>query len=417
MNQLNRVVVTGMSVCAPNGVGIHAFEKNILKGVSGCDYINHFAIPEGFGKTAGIIKDFHPDTLFKENKTPHLKHDRLNLLASFCIDEILGNANLSKKDKSNVALYISSAIGPMASMENIFIQKNIFNKKIAKRSLSRFSFSAITNDLVKKFSFKGGSIVIPTGCVGGCDAISYATNAIRTGKVERVIVGAVEAPVTPLVIASFGRIHANSTRACDPKESSCPFDERRDGFVLAEGAGFLMLESESAAKKRSANILGEVKGVASVNNCFHMTDILSDGKSISLSCELALKDANLNKTDISYINAHGSSTPQNDIAESNAFLDLFGKTLASKIPVTSLKSQIGHALSAANAIEIVSSLLSLKNKKIPPTINLKNKDPKCPVYVAANDPLSMNIKNVLKTSSGFSGIHTAVIVGNHHEYK
>lgn len=413
----NKVVVTGVSVCTPNGIGVKDFEKNSLRGVSGCDFIRNFDVPDGFGKAAGIIKNFYPETLFDYDKNYDLDNDRLQLLAEFCIDEALQNANLifEKNKRKNISLYLSSAIGQMITMEKIFIKKNIKKENINNQAMKSFSFINLVNYLGKKFNINGVSTLIPTGCVGGCDAIGYAVNAIRSGKLECIITGAIESPITPLVVAAFGQIRANSVRKCNPTESSCPFDIQRDGFVLGEGAGILVLESEKSALERSAPILAEIKGVGSVNNCFHMTDINPDGKSIALSCRLAFNDANLSPNDISYINAHGSSTPQNDAAESNAFHDLFDRKLIENIPVTSIKSQIGHALSAANAIEIVSVVQSINNQRIPPTINLKKKDPKCNINVITEKLYKHDINNVLKTSSGFSGIHTALIVGKYEE--
>jgi 3-oxoacyl-(acyl-carrier-protein) synthase len=245
--------------------------------------------------------------------------------------------------------------------------------------------------------------------VGGCDAVSYGADMIRSGRCERAVVGAAEAPITPLVVAAFGRIRANSVRTCDPREASCPFDKRRDGFVLAEGAAMLLLESEAAARERGATIYAEILGSGSVNNCYHMTDIHPDGEAIAESCRRALRNAQLDASAIEFINAHGSSTPQNDVAESAAFLKIFGRKL-DEIPVTSLKSQCGHALSAANAIEMISTIQSIRGSRIPPTINLENQDPACPLNVVARRSESHRIRHALKVSSGFSGIHTALIL-------
>lgn len=416
-----KVVITGMSVCAPNGIGVQSFEENTLKGLSGCRTVGAFEVPNGFSSTAGIIDDFHKETFFSIERANHWSNsnykDRLQLLAEFCIDEAINRANLkniSQLTSKKIDLILATAIGSMISMEYAFLSKNIYKKSLDSIIFSSFSFREQTKNLLKAFNLSGSDVVIPTGCVGGCDAIAYATNAIRLGKTDCAIVGAVEAPITPLVITAFGQIKATSTRSCKPIEASKPFDVERDGFVLGEGAGIFILESENHALERGAEILAEIKGYGSVNNCYHMTDITADGQYIKKSCELALEDANMEYNQIDYINAHGSSTKQNDIAESNAFNKIFGDKI-NNVPVTSLKSQNGHALSAASAIEMVSVVQTIKNQKIPPTINLKRQDPECVLNVIKDTYVNHAVKNVLKTSSGFSGIHTAVIIGKYEE--
>lgn len=417
----NKAVITGMGVCAPNGVGLDSFQANTLLGISGCDWIQSFPIPDSnsVGKVAGIIKNFYPESLFSYPNydldyifSTEYK-DRQQLIAEFCINEAINNSGIFKsikKEQRKVDLILASAIGPMISMEYAFLYKNIHKKNLKESKFSAFSFRTLTRTLSEKFDFFHNDVTIPTGCVGGCDAILYALNLIRLGKTNCVIAGAVESPITPLVITTFGRIKATSTRKCLPKEASRPFDIDRDGFVLGEGGGVFVIESEKSALERGAEILAEIKGAASVNNCYHMTDIEEDGKHIRKSCDLALKDANLTHDEIDYINSHGSSTKQNDIAESNAFNDLF-KEKIKDIPVASLKSQIGHALSAANAIEMVSVVQTLNTQKIPPTINLTKQDPNCQLKIVDKMLVKSDLKNVLKTSSGFSGIHTAIIIG------
>ena len=419
MQKLNRVVVTGMSVCAPNGIGRDKFEKSTLAGVSGCDYVQNFNIPKEFSQVAGIISDFYPETQFCYNdaNSNHDIHERQNKIAQFCIDEALAQAeltSLNRRYKRQIDLFLATAIGPMISMEYGFIRNNVLNKSMGNDTHNNYSFRYFTQQLARQFALNGMDLTIPTGCVGGCDAFAYALNAIRLGKSECAIVGAVEAPITPLVVNAFGKIQATSTRVCLPQEASCPFDNNRDGFVLGEGAGILILESEHSAIERGAKILAEIKGSGSNNNCFHMTDITSSGDYIEQSCMLALKDANLTVSDIDYINAHGSSTRQNDVAESMAFNRLFANNIAN-IPVTSIKSQNGHALAAASAIEVVSIIQTLQSQKIPPTINLQNIDPSCSLNIVTDNARNYSVKNVLKTSSGFSGIHTAMIIGEYKE--
>lgn len=418
MKKLNKAVITGYSVCAANGVGNAQFNTSTLEGVSGCQEIDFFDIPSNFSNVAGIIKDFFPESHFnystaKENTD---YYERLNHIAEFCLDEAWVMADLNKMavhNKVDLDVYIATAIGPMISMEHGFIQGQIEKKLIENKYARSYSFGEFTKRLQKKFNLNGYALTLPTGCVGGCDSIAYGLNAIRMGKSKRVLVGAVEAPITPLVVNAFGRIQATSTRSCSPNEASCPFDERRDGFVLSEGGALLILEDEKVAKERGAKIYGEISGFGSVNNCFHMTDLAPAGEYIKKSCQLALEDAGVSVNEIDYINAHASSTPQNDVAESAAFNSLFGEN-TKNLPVTAIKSQIGHALAAASAIEVVSVLETLSSGLIPPTINLKSQDKNCKLSVVKGAPKKVNsIRNVIKTSSGFSGIHTALIISRY----
>jgi 3-oxoacyl-(acyl-carrier-protein) synthase len=405
MRKQQRVVVTGMGVCAPLGTSLDEFWANGLRGTPCIAPLTNFRIDEGFTRVAAMVGEFEPQSIYRVGQQPP-EDDRVFLMAKHCIEQALGDAGLSEPEYlATCGLFISSAIGQMGSMESFFICE----PRDRQRLLEKFSFGTLVGKLARAARLGGGHLLMPTGCVGGCDAVSYGAAMIQSGRCERVVVGAAEAPITPLVVAAFGRIRANSTRPCDPREASCPFDKRRDGFVLAEGAAMFVLESEAAAQERAARVYAEIGGSGSVNNCRHMTDIDPDGDAIAQACRLALAHARLDPKAIDFINAHGSSTPQNDVAESAAFAQVFGRTL-SDIPVTSLKSQSGHALAAANAIEMVSTIQSIRNARIPPTINLEHQDPACHVNVVTGHSQSHPIRHALKVSSGFSGIHTALVI-------
>jgi 3-oxoacyl-(acyl-carrier-protein) synthase len=408
-NNRPRVVITGISVCCPNGQDVETFWNNSLTGKSGVVKLDTFPIQRGYGRAAGVVKGFRSETLFRPGR-PVDWPDRAQRMAEHCVRLILEAAGLKEKQVETCAFYLSSAIGQMGSMEQFFSAQE--RKVGSPEDRGIFSFNSLPGRIATQFGLRGGHLLLPTGCVGGCDSVAYGYRLIKSGSVRRAIVGAVEAPLTPLVVAAFGRISATSKRDCAPHEASCPFDQRRDGFVLAEGAAMLVLEPEWAAVSRGAKILGEVSGCGSLNNCFHMTDINPDGESIAEACRLALLDAKVDCSEIDFVNSHGSSTPQNDLAESAALRKVFGKRIWD-IPVTSLKSQIGHALSAANAIEIVSTVKSINHSEIPPTINVEQQDPDCGVTLVANKRASHRIRKALKISSGFSGIHTALILSEY----
>jgi len=255
---------------------------------------------------------------------------------------------LLKTNGSVCSVVLSSAVAAISSMERYFnaiTQRGtqpLINSKNTYNSQC-FKFNYMSDVLAQYAGINGRSLLIPTGCAGCLDAIAYAVTMIRHGLSDVVITGASEAPITPLVVAAFGKIGATSVAFNkEPARASRPFDRNRDGFVLGEGGGILILESLEHAKKRGAPILAEITGISSVNNCYHMTNIPEDGVSIANTCQLALNDAGVAPEQIDHINAHGSSTPQNDVAETNAFKRIFGQSYRS-ISVTSNKSFLGHA--------------------------------------------------------------------------
>jgi 3-oxoacyl-(acyl-carrier-protein) synthase len=424
MKTQKKVVVTGMGTVNPLGSNLTQFWENCRKGKSGIRKITDFEVPENYSQIAGIVDDFDfwnriPDIDFEDV-------DRNCLFALAATKEALDGAgfdsqNLPPTTRKRFGVFLSTAIAQIAKMEQEFLRQSAGGYQPieaarpiqqGKRKRDIFHFNTVSKTIANYFGLQGGTATIPTGCTGGLDAISYAMDAICCGDVDVAITGSTEAPITPLVVAAFGKIGATSLRNAEPQKASRPFDRNRDGFVLAEGCGILVLESLEHAIARGANILAEVAGYGSLNNCYHMTDIPEDGERIAKSAIIAMEDAGVSAQEIDFINAHGSSTPQNDVAEANAFWQLFGER-AQTIPVTSIKSQLGHPLSAANSIEVISSVLSLNTGIIPPTINLKEQDPRCRLDVVGNEARLAPVRCVLKTSSGFSGIHSSLIIRNY----
>ncbi|MDB9450048.1 beta-ketoacyl-[acyl-carrier-protein] synthase family protein [Dolichospermum circinale] len=414
-----KVVITGMGTLNPNGKSVGEFWKNCCQGRSGVRPITAFKIPQIQSQMAGIVDDFDP-----WESIPHLPPtlDRSTLFALVATQEAFKSAGLLNPELSwnhqRCGVFISTAIAQITKMEQSFVYQSrgghqplqAIQPFAASRSLlDAFGFNSTAKYLARHFGLGGGYTTVTTGCTGGLDAIGYALEAIRSGVVDVAVTGSTEAPITPLTVAAFGKIGATSLRNAEPQQASRPFDRDRDGFVLAEGCGILVVESLDHAQARGATILAEVAGFGSVNNYYHMTDIPQDGLRIAKSAQLALQDGGITADEIDSINAHGSSTPQNDVAEANAFRYLFGER-ASTIPVTSTKSQIGHPLSASNSIEVIASVLSLRTGIIPPTINLTQQDPLCPLNVIANVASQQSSHCLLKTSSGFSGIHSSLVL-------
>jgi 3-oxoacyl-(acyl-carrier-protein) synthase len=271
-------------------------------------------------------------------------------------------------------------------------------------------FNTPSIEISSRYGLKGICNTLSTGCTAGTDSLGFALEAIQDGEADIMVAGASEAPVTPVTLGAFDVINVLSSHHNDhPEAASRPFDNKRDGFVISEGAGILILEELRHALKRNAHIYAEVLGFGTSCNAFHMTDLPADGTAMADCINLALKDANLKAQEIDYINAHGSSTRMNDIFETSSYKMVFGD-YAYKLPVSSLKSMIGHPLAAANAVELtICSMIFAKNI-LPPTINQEEKDPLCDLDYIPNQARAKKVNTILKTSSGFSGIHSALII-------
>lgn len=401
MELKQRAVITGLGVVSCNGVGITEFWKNTSNGISGLIPLN---MDEKFDFKTSAIGSVNDD------KFSSIKNHRYLNFALDAAEQAINDSNidLSIIDKSRFGVVIASAISDTDTMEKYLINEK--SSLLKKDKLNDFYFSGASTSISKKYRAGLASINISTGCVAGLDALGTALELIRSGKADIMLAGASEAPLCPLSIASFEALGALSTRSVDShKESSCPFSLERDGFIIAEGAGVLLVESYEHAINRGAKIYAELAGYSSINNAYHMTDLPENGLDMAHCIRLAIKDSGCNISDINYISAHGSSTKQNDMNETNAIKEVFKKE-SYKIPINSLKSMTGHALSAANAIETVALALEIKNKFIHPTINLIFKDNNCDLDYVPNKGRNHDIKSALKLTSGFSGIHSVIVM-------
>jgi len=417
-----RIVVTGLGVIAPNGVGVDEFWRNTRAGISGIDTYD-WGKPFGFKSSVqGRVKNFDP-ALYGISQRQRSGHGRYFQFALAAARMALADAQLEIKPSmaNRVGVSISSAIADAASMEDNLLlltdngRHEVDSAWVSETSFDNFDFGLAASAVARGFGATGPVSNLSTGCTAGLDALGFALDQIRSGRADVMLAGASEAPLCPLSVGSFEALGALSTRATDhPQKASCPFTAERDGFVIAEGCGILVLESYDHAVGRGARIYAELAGYASVNNAYHMTDLPPDGVELARCIKLALEDADCAATEIDHISAHGSSTPQNDANETGAIKSVFGPR-ASQIPINSLKSMTGHALAAANGIEAVALCLEIKNKTIHPTINYAVPDPACDLDYVPNRARSANIRAAVKTSSGFSGIHSVIIMRNHDE--
>lgn len=419
-----RVVVTGLGTINPLGTRVSEFWTACLAGTSGVRQLDEFTIPSTMSRIAGVVDlDWAGGRPLREDLADPHGVDRSVRFAVAAAREALADAGIGldhlialRPDRAAVSM--STAIAGITRMEAIFVADTDRGNRPLRPATRRnydgeaFLFDTTSAIVAQALDLPGEHVTIATGCTGGVDAVAHAVTAIRRGEVDLAVTGASEAPITPLVVGSFAKINATSLRNDDPAGASRPWSRDRDGFVLAEGCAMLVLESLEHAQARGARILAEINGLSSVNNYFHMTSMPADGAPIARSVRLALDDAGLAPDDIDCINAHGSSTPMNDQAESNAFGSVFGDR-AAQIPCTSLKSQTGHALSAANAIELVASVLTLRHGRMPPTLNHDDPDPRCHLNIVRQSQDMPDARHLLKTSSGFAGIHSSLVLSRY----
>ncbi|KZN63884.1 beta-ketoacyl-[acyl-carrier-protein] synthase family protein [Pseudoalteromonas luteoviolacea] len=413
-----RVVVSGMGVIAPNGLNLESFWRNNLAGKSGVSNVSQFDVSEFDAQIAGIVENFVPSE-FGLNKTQIESLDRYAQFALAATNMAVEDAGLTDNnvDNERLGICIATAIAGTKFMEEEFLRqtdngKTPFSlKQVSRNLLSGACFHTATSEIAKTLNACGPQQTLATGCTAGLDAIGHAFNTIRAGLADVMISGASEAPLTPIAFGAFDIIGALTSDSNDnPEAASRPYDTSRSGFVLGESCGIFVLEELSHALARNAPIYAELKGFGSTCNAYHMTNLQPEGHDLHRAMVAALQDAQLSPDKIDHVNAHGSSTPQNDVNETNALKKTLGNH-AYNIPVCSSKSQIGHALAAANAVETIAAILALKHQQVPPTINMQKPDPQCDLNYVANQAQAHKIENVLKDASGFSGIHSALVFG------
>jgi 3-oxoacyl-[acyl-carrier-protein] synthase II len=405
-----RVVITGMGVVAPNGIGVENFWNSLVHGRSGVRKISHFDASSYASQVAAEVSDFDA-TNYMSSKSAR-RMDRFCQYAVACVRMALDDASLEVTDKNSdrIGLAIGSALGGIPSAEeqhSIFVERGL--RRVDPLLAIKIFPGAATSQVSIEFGISGHSNTIGGACAAGTDNIGYALYAIKNELVDAMIAGGAEAPIVPLTFGAFCLIGALSTRNGDPTRASRPFDRERDGFVMGEGAGVVVLEALEHALERNVHIYAEVLGYGTTNDAYHMVQPLPTGDQAIKSIQLALHHANIKPTDIDHINAHGSSTPLNDKIETEIIKQIFGE-YAYKIPISANKSMIGHALGAAGAIELIASILTIENQFIPPTINHEFPDPECDLDYVPNIGRKALVNTVLKNSYGFGGKNSALIV-------
>jgi 3-oxoacyl-[acyl-carrier-protein] synthase II len=408
MKMQKKVVVTGLGALAPNGNSVEHFWSAIESGTSGIAPITYFDASKHRVSIAGELKDFRPEEVLDAKEIRKL--DPFSTFALVASNEAIrtSNIDIEKIDLDRAGVIIGSGIGGIQTLEH---EHDIIKSKGARRVSPQFVAKMIPNiaggHVSMRFGFRGPSQTIISACASSNDAIGIALRLIRYGDADVMLTGGTEASITPLTIAGFANMRALSQNCEVPSAASRPFDADRDGFVLSEGAGMLVIESEEHAIKRGAPILAEIAGYGSSDDAFHITQPAPEGLGAFKAMNRALEDASISSSDIDYINAHGTSTPFNDKNESKAIGNLFKDSLE-KLKISSTKSMTGHLLGAAGGIEAVATIKSIMNERIAPTINYKNQDPECTLDYTPNKSVAHKIDAALSNTFGFGG-HNAVL--------
>ena len=413
----NRVVVTGIGVVAPGGTGREAFWKTLIQGKSTADVAPVDHLERFRSKIAAAVDDWQPQryALVAEHFDQIDRHIQFALVAAL---EAYQDADLDSAAiaSERIGVVAGTAIGSSSLLEQGYLvvsrQATEYNvdPNLAEAHLFDASNpSFLSAKLASVFHAKGPVLTVSSGCTAGMDAIAQAYEWIRDGDADMVIAGGSESSICPINMASFDAIKATSARNEDPQTASRPFDKTRNGFVLGEGCACLILENLEVARARKARLYAEITGYGSALNAYHMTGLPNHGQDMVQAIMMALEAAGVAPQQVQYINAHGSSTTQNDLHETNAFKAVWHDQ-AYEIPVSSLKSMLGHSLGAVGALEIAACALMLQRGVLAPTINYHTVDPQCDLDYIPNQARHRSIETLISTASGFGGFQSAMVM-------
>lgn len=404
---MKRVVITGMGAVTPLGSTLDAFEKGLFAGVNGIGPITRFDT-EGYSVTmAAEVKDLDADAYV--DKKDQRKMDPFTIFAMAASAQALEHANLlGHCDLNRAGVVIGSGIGGIKTFEEQHMR--LIEK--GPRQVSPFFVPMMISDIAAgqvsiRFGLKGPNYGVVSACATASNAIGDAYRMIQVGDADAMIAGGTEAPVTPLSIAGFSNMKA-MTRNDDPETACRPFDANRNGFVIGEGAGILILESLEHAEQRGANILGEIAGYGATGDAYHITAPAEGGEGAVRAMNFAIQSSGIEKEQVGYINAHGTSTPYNDKNETIAVKTVFGDH-ANALIISSTKSMTGHLLGASGGIEAIATLMALQRQETPPTIHYQDADPDCDLNYSPNTSTAHSFDYALSNTFGFGG-HNAVLL-------
>lgn len=411
-----RVVITGIGVMAPGGIGAKNFWNLLSEGRTATRKITLFD-PSPFRSRVAAEIDFDPEANGL-NPQEIRRMDRAVQLAVVAAREAVADSGieLSGLDPYRIGVCIGTAVGATMGLDREYRvvsnggRLDLVDHEYAVPHLYDYMVpSSFAAEIAWAVGAEGPSTVVSTGCTSGIDSVGHAIELIREGSTDVMIAGATDAPISPITLACFDAIKATTPRNDDPEHASRPFDETRNGFVLGEGSAVFVLEELESAKRRGAHIYAEIAGYASRCNAFHMTGLRPDGQEMAEAIRVALEESRLNPQAVDYVNAHGSSTKQNDRHETSAFKRSLGDH-AYRTPVSSIKSMVGHSLGAIGSIEIAASALAMKYNVVPPTANLHHPDPECDLDYVPLTARNHRTDVVLTVGSGFGGFQSAMVL-------
>jgi len=405
-----RVVITGIGLVTPLGAGVEENWENIRKGQGGVGRITKFDTSDFPVHIAAEVKNFDLDEYVDKKESKRFDEFIVFALAAAEIAVRDSKIDFSKIDCNRAGVIVGSGIGGFKTIEDthtVYVEKG--NKRISPFFIPSAIINMGSGAISIRYGLKGPNSSVVTACATGTHAIGDAFKVIQRGDADIIFAGGAESAITPLALGGFANMKALSRRNDEPEKASRPFDKDRDGFVMGEGAGILILEELEHAKKRGAKIYAEVVGYGLTGDAYHITAPDESGDGAKRCMEMAIKDAGLKPENVDYINAHGTSTPYNDIIETRAIKKVFGEH-AYKLYVSSTKSMTGHMLGAAGSVEAAYTALAIFNEEIPPTINLDEPDEGCDLNYVPNKMIKKGIKVGLSNSLGFGGTNASIIV-------
>jgi 3-oxoacyl-[acyl-carrier-protein] synthase II len=404
-----RVVITGYGVISPIGISIDDFWNSLASGKSGISRVSTFDASQFSSQICAEVKDFQPERYIDKKKIR--KMDRFSQLAFAAAKMAIEDAklNMEKEDPFRVGVIVGSGIGGLSTVaaeHKVLLEKG--PRRVSPFMIPMLITNIAAGEIAIAYNLQGPNYSLSSACATSNHTVGDALRLIRYGDADVIIAGGTEAAVTPLGLAGFCSAKALSTRNDDPEHASRPFDKERDGFIMGEGAGIVILESLEHALSRGVSIHAELIGYGATDDAYHITAPSPDGQSAARAISNALADGGVKPEEVDYINAHGTSTPLNDKVETLAIKKVFGD-YAYKIPISSNKSMIGHLLGAAGVVELIATILSMEKETIPPTINYEFPDPECDLDYVPNKARHKKINVALSNSLGFGG-HNATLV-------
>jgi 3-oxoacyl-[acyl-carrier-protein] synthase II len=413
---MRRVVITGMGAVTPLAVDLQTYWDRLLAGRSGIGYIEQIDTKEFKVRIGGEVKNWMPEKIFDTKACRRM--DRFSQFAMVAAHEALNDSgfDISKEDPFRCGAIVGSGIGGLTEYEEQhtkFLQAGAQGggpRHVSPFVIPKMMPNAAPGNISIHFGLTGPTRAVSTACASAADAIADALRTIQLDETDVMVTGGAEAAITYMGLGGFISARALSSRNDNPQAASRPFDKDRDGFVLSEGAGILVIEELEHARKRGARIYAELLGTGNTSDAYNITAPHPDGIGAARAMQLALKDAKLNPADIDYINAHGTSTDLGDVCETKAVKRVFGAH-AGKLAISSTKSMIGHLLGASGGVELIATVLSIKYGIVHPTINLETPDPACDLDYVPKSARKMAVRYALSNSFGFGGHNASLVVG------